>query len=590
MKKFFTFLAMAAVTVSAFALRPLEQQMANARMDLITPEAKHAMKMNAEQIKASIALGENIPGTMAQRTYNDGKVTWTLRVLMNTQKWCEIIPFVNPDDPDNPDAAIYYTFEEFPWYLVNYIISGVNNSNTSGSPDFYYAWNLMWPCMTYWKYIPDLAKEQGKTLTEVIKSMSEVPDYSAVDVTDMASMSADYCATFKEGYRNEEQGVEINPVINAQGNNYANWIAVNNYMFYSEGEYAFYNNGLPAMTYVDNTITSMLRFSGWDADTEVIDSRCQARVETLNTNGNVSKSSKTVSYKGTAVFEGFHPRDINIELANFHIFNFGNYSNSEDGSQGGGNVYDNDFKDVTRFYVMGTNDKFRVGYTGSGEDLKVGFDYLDPNTPTSTDELCFLRGALFMPAGSTDPHGSYTFIPEDYRTITIGDGEFIADFRVPEAYGYIVYFSDEGYSAQDGLAVANMGDYVPMYDDTTALNFGGSEGLLYQGQDAYGNNVKVMFQDMCKYHPNIDDPSIEEDMPAKTAVNEIFGEVAPLNITAANGVISVKAAEDAEVVVYNVAGALVNAAPAVAGETVSFNVDGGLYIVKVGKQAQKVVL
>ena len=74
-----------------------------------------------------------------------------------------------------------------------------------------------------------------------------------------------------------------------------------------------------------------------------------------------------------------------------------------------------------------------------------------------------------------------------------------------------------------------------------------------------------------------------------SGVKEVLAE-GNFNVSAHNGAISVMAGENGRVSIYSINGQLVKSVDAKAGQTVNVEAAKGLYIVKAGKKAVKVVL
>ena len=79
------------------------------------------------------------------------------------------------------------------------------------------------------------------------------------------------------------------------------------------------------------------------------------------------------------------------------------------------------------------------------------------------------------------------------------------------------------------------------------------------------------------------------DYTVGTGVESVVGEEGA-KVVAANGVISVVAANDVNVAVYSIDGSVVALGNVKAGETYEVAANNGLYIVKVGKTSCKVML
>ncbi|MCM1152934.1 MAG: hypothetical protein NC328_04715 [Muribaculum sp.] len=122
------------------------------------------------------------------------------------------------------------------------------------------------------------------------------------------------------------------------------------------------------------------------------------------------------------------------------------------------------------------------------------------------------------------------------------------------------------------------------------------DGLVLDGRDLVGNTFKGSFNGKAVYHYDKDNMNNTREVSINgTYVPEISGVASVaadenFAVAAQNGVITVVSGEAADVKVFNLSGAVVGAANVAAGVAADFNVEHGIYIVKVGKAAKKVIL
>lgn len=157
-------------------------------------------------------------------------------------------------------------------------------------------------------------------------------------------------------------------------------------------------------------------------------------------------------------------------------------------------------------------------------------------------------------------------------------------------YGYSTpYF----WSSTRGLTGALDGFSI-FFSTPTQFAFGTKDGFSLVGVDRAGNTYKISGIEEVMYHSDPENMRVAETVNVK-GNHEMNGvdfvvEDNGANVVAADGTISVIAANAVDVAVFNLNGSVVAKADVAAGETASFQVEKGVYLVKVGRNAKKVIL
>lgn len=157
-------------------------------------------------------------------------------------------------------------------------------------------------------------------------------------------------------------------------------------------------------------------------------------------------------------------------------------------------------------------------------------------------------------------------------------------------YGYTTPYY---WSSTRGLTGA-LDEFSIFFSTPTKFAFGTKEGLIFEGVDRSGNTYLLHGIEEVMYHNDPENMRVAETVNVKgdyemTGVDFVV-EDNGANVVAADGAISVIAANAVDVAIFNLNGSVVAKAGVAAGETASFRVEKGVYLVKVGRNAKKVIL
>lgn len=313
-------------------------------------------------------------------------------------------------------------------------------------------------------------------------------------------------------------------------------------------------------------------------------------------------------YAGSATVEGFVIHDYTLELPKIHVFNGGEIGPDVAGYE---DIYwyplgmpeVETWNPVNQFYLAACSDVLDVFVTDDG-----GYATEDP-TPFATanigvglivedaedSELNYVAGALFSKVGTEEPYGEWNQLKPGEYSFKIGSQQINVLTMSPEAGGMVPYGynrDDFPWSYSDGLRVCFHGSYKYMNEAKIAL--GTNEGLGMITYDQVGNSYSSTSKSNIVFHYDPANMQLTREISSVGDLEWVSGVGSVTAegdfIKAVNGVISVNPAKDTTVAIYTIAGNCVANKAVKANETVNFNVEKGLYIVKSGKKAVKVIL
>ena len=343
------------------------------------------------------------------------------------------------------------------------------------------------------------------------------------------------------------------------------------------GSTSVYNGEDGYVTGSDMTLT----FTEYDKDLNWLDFSLIGSLES-----NVKKYI-TINYSGDAAIYGMTDATSYFDPGQVHIFNTGvmDYDTSE-----WAYVYITEFDPVTRYYLMFTANGY--GYSDeNGMPLELTYeDGTVAGTNFSATELprtipyqiaqdadAFFcgYGALFASEDSQKPYGVWT-LPKGY--------EYDEDYTVLNQalpYELLLGAYTHAVSQQDGMHVVDQNYYYrnPQVGQTEFVIGDVNEGLRFTYVDSFGCNCLIQYKGDIFFHNNPEDYTKVEPLPAvgdENLVSVEKVETEKINVKVVGN--SIVAPEGAEI--YNLNGVRVNAN----------DLENGLYIVKVGKNAVKVVL
>lgn len=323
-----------------------------------------------------------------------------------------------------------------------------------------------------------------------------------------------------------------------------------------------------------------------------------------NFDGNLKYSSGqtcTFGYNGTVKVQGFEGVTNRMEIDKVTLYNAGIIDPETDENE----VffpYDS-YKPLQMVYFAvngagvqtSTRKQDDNNYT-FGVD-KVGCNFLQEGynfAPAAT--FNFVRGMLFFDTAGFNidkPFGVFNMVTPEEKNgrYTVNP---VANMILPVGMG------TNGWSGTLQLpkygVSALWNQYYTQLVAPTKIAVGTTKGFEMDATDKYGSRIVIacadtkakLFKDakdMTQYHQI----SVVGDIDF-SGVETVVGDEEVADVKAGNGVITVNATSDANVYVYALNGAMINATNVKAGQVKNIAVEKGAYVVKVGKKATKVIL
>lgn len=306
-----------------------------------------------------------------------------------------------------------------------------------------------------------------------------------------------------------------------------------------------------------------------------------------------------VSYNGTMMIRGFEGVVNRIEIGSLAIWNAGVLSGETD---------DND----TFFPITDWGPLQQLYFTANGTGLmaavykqndnnykfdisKVGTNFKGENVdvPDMTT-WNYIRGMMFAP---TNINMEKPEIICTVATPTVQSGKNVitpvANMMIPAGISGTAWSGTPQAPKYGVVGVLNQ--YYVSYGPKSQFAIGTTEGFQMNAFDTYNSNIVAACNAKIKYFNNPEDMTKYVEIPSVGSlkfggVDTVTGDYEAAKVTVANGKIMINAENDANVYVYALNGAMINAANVKAGEVKSIAVEKGAYVVKVGNKATKVIL
>ncbi len=337
-------------------------------------------------------------------------------------------------------------------------------------------------------------------------------------------------------------------------------------------------NGTEGYAFDDNTT---LYFANYDSELSYLE---------FGLNGSVSLNqtrSVKMDYAGDITILGLVARNNTFNVGEVHVFDCGDidYDNEDWGM-----VYLEEFEPVRRYWVAFSSTDFAYYNPETGGAFNDVYTSTQlPNSPgayTSSETATFrtFYGAFFAPEGSEKPYGNWA-LSNDW---IVENGDVMT---TPEAYELIQGAYNLDISNQDGTHYVEGNFYRNPQVGMAEYVIGDvNEGMRFVWVDRFGDFWDLSYKGEIFFHNDPTDylkfemiPSVgtealyEGRIDSPVSIEKItMPETEKINVKVVGN--SIVAPEGAEI--YNLNGVRVNAN----------DLENGLYIVKVGKNAVKVVL
>ncbi len=561
MKKFFTLVSLALCAVLGMQAELMDSS--KIKFEGVNPAYKQALAKKYTRSEL-LELSETNPSMVQRKAWQSGTFIWEA-YFQRMGKLSEVLELRGEDNE-------ILDHQDYPFYAARMIFYRYRQGEDIRSYNTEIDCLISWPTYRTWKD------------TDLNPALSL--DYVALD--DFIS-SPNTIKTFQwNNFSNPS--ANLAPSVNAQGQ-------ITSFPIWSNimGDVFSTYNGVDKLT-LTSSGTRVSRFTLESYDEEEDDTMLIPFDFYFSNN-----TSTSGRYNGPVELFDWIIEERTLDLTNLHMFNVGVIS-----SNTMPNDYDMPYNfpelgvdsywgPVKQFYMYGVSknaslviDSQDIAVPFDSQKLKISFT----GEPESVD---FMHGALFCETSVEKPYEYKWFLvqPKEWY-----DPLFDMTFWLmqPEPHTMVPSGLDkESYvwSLTDGMTVCYQGIERNPYQ--MAVVNGSTEGFLIDGVDIAENTYLCEeFKGKIIYHYDPKDMRLTEELESVgnyeyTGVSTVASEENAL-VTVANGAINVVAANGAEVAIFTLDGARVAAAHVNAGETYTFNGANGLYIVKVGKTACKVML
>lgn len=524
-------------------------------------------------IQNQIALGKDLGGI--KRTYTDRNgVMWNAQFLLQNLTLGDIL------EP-NPETNEPFTLAETGFGLCVYLLWQYEEIDGNLVPTTQIIQYLCWPTMYMW--------EQYWTWDGEKEWYDDKNWDIPVDLRDIRLVTfEDFCNENDWQSKTFTINGQVYPNVNPAGG-VQNWISVPMQIL---GVTSWLNqkDAYP----IENTTFTL---GEYDASEHIMNVNNVAIVQLAD-----GSSTRTLrcNYTGTGRLEGFNPTVYTPAMGDVHIFNAGVISSDILGDDDPYYRLDG-WSEVQAYYVVGVGEYMDVAWKDKAPFVdreSVAPVYSADLTPAqqTPDKVNYYRGYMFSNVGQEPNECQWNYLLPEWIVEYDDKGEPIFGYNdlIPtpgtfHSAGYNDAWADVfGCSA---FIDSNSITFMPGWYFTV----GSTEGTGMKGIDYYHNDDTMMTKTgKVYYHYNKNNMSDMRELSAVgtyevSAVESVVAEMG-VKVAAANGEINVVAADAADVTVYALNGAVVKSAKLAAGETMSVKADKGLYIVKAGKNAVKVVL
>lgn len=510
------------------------------------------------------------------RSYNQNGNIWQVRIQLRQQPMCELLTFADKDG--NP---VTYTFDQIPYYCAVYTITRQKPDEEVYSTLI--TFNLAWPSKYIWQQVwnyDGILDEDGSIPVEY-------RDYSPVTVSELAN-NPDCCRIFKEA-----TGLGAG---DPEGEKWSYFSMLPNQQL---GDPCLFDNQM-GYTFLDETVASTVDFSMFDSEEDwlKVNNRLFVRLAETSTSRRIQ-----CNYDGSSIIEGFtETREDVPAFGDLHLFNTGLMSSA---AMGDNNPFPGDFDAMTAFFYM-IGDKnllLSVDPTATKFDPTklVNGGLQLPEGENLTDHANYLKGYLFADAKYANDQNlnpeELGFSLQDYEEIREGEDIWYA-YIVPEVGGMVPYGvgdmnqNMEPWSETYGFRalIHNMNEFAAI---PSTLGWGYNKGFVCDLRNDFMKTFHIESDGKLFYHYDPKDMKLYRELALVgskeyNSVESVAAENA--TVVAADGVITVVPAEDANVAVYTLDGICLLNVNANAGQTVAVEAQKGLYVVTVNGASKKVAL
>lgn len=561
MKKIFTLMAAGLFGVAgmmAMPLRPAEVQ--QLRPQFTTEGLQKMRAQNFDKLVNGVDSDDAFT-----RSWTDSQGgTWELMLFNEELPLCDVLTFI--DDKGNEKK---YTFEELPFYQVS--LSLIYYPKNSSSYSRFGQFILAWPCNYYYKQIWEYGTWDIPE-NEIDWSIVLPSELCNEHGTNMISLF-------------EQTGSMANPDDSTGG--FSSWGILPAPLLKIPSQW----DGMTMYSQDGST----LDFKALDSADDSIELSTRVNFKQPADEGTRSASLR-INYSGQSRLEGFQHLDIDLpNFGDIYLFNTGVTSSEILGDE---TPFTEAFSEVTQFYTfMGdSNLVITVDEKGAFSPDKVGHQGLKDVPESELDKHAnIVYGYLYADAEfgkdtSKDPSIGSFKVFEPTEKIDEKGQKYLAAAPVPNVFmprGY----SDYLWSSEMGLVVV-VKNQLELADTDAQLAWGTTTGFHLSYPTIYDKYITAAGPDV-KVHYYYDPTDLSKVRIFSAVGTEEWNSVEGVEaengvqVIARDGMIVVNAAEKAPVAIFTLDGKLVKAVEA---ENVAVEAAKGVYVVRVGDKAQKVVL
>lgn len=556
MKKIFTLIGLVTLPLLSFAF-PVDSKQIERVGSKITPEIENHMRSLAQDVEfIQDTKDASTRKDVKQRIYNDGKFEYRL-VIANTGYKLTDWWYFKEQGKD-------LTFEDLPFYIVEYNLAKYNNEGKLvDRADCL----ISWPGYKMW----DITNPDSKT------------NYDMVPIEELANRGDDgFCNTFAHWDENNVLYLLEDKKLVC----YSMWSNKWGLKQVCEGEEA---------VFADPSASRMSQFSliSYDKEENWLYSANQFFF-LYGVNKNIPGQMQ-LNFDGEIRLQGFHPQNYVWDVTAVHLFNAG-YKDpmlipaSED-------PYDFDWEPKQKFWIYASTANNHVAMDEGLKAFtphKIFFSWNDdvPVSERINENYYSFYGPLYAPASAVeDPRGVYKMAkPEE---VWHEEYELMLQKVVPTDYSMIPrgVGTDYLWSDTDGFKCLYK-SYYQNLRHPGYLAFGTTDGLILRGKDNYGNTLSATYTGKIIYHYDPEDISKSREIDAVGEINSVESVAADNNIvvTAAGKTLYVKCNVATGVEVYSLNGMSVAKNAGAEGQTLAFELEKGMYLVKAGAKTYKIAM
>ncbi len=571
MKKLFTLIVGALVGAGAAGAAVVTPSHDLQSMHLeLSQEGVQKLQKRSQEIQTAVISGKDLGGY--KYVYEDNKGTfWNAQVLKQDMIMGDVVL-------PNPDTNEPFTLEEAPFYVVAYLLWRYDVDMAPVTQAIQY---VLWPTYYYWDQIFNWDGPLVDLGNDRYDIPSDLKDLRIVDFEEFCNDANGQSRTFI-------MSGDLYPKIRQDNMGVEAWVTIPSLELDIQSMYE------RSIAYVGTGST--FTFGEYDAAERIMNVNNTLSVVNKN---NQPLGTLRCNYSGVGRVEGFRPTTYAPEMGNIHILNRGVVSSETIDD----NPYYESWEELQRYMVFGEGKYLELEFDNPGKPIDQncspsdGFRfYFASDEVRNAENTNYFYGYMYSAVGQEPEECQWILTPPVEKVEMAGGKPYYYLDWEPKAGQFHSAYYDDNWANDFGL-VSFLEEYSSPMSVNTVFTVGSTQGSGLTGKDVYGNTVNMMTK-TGKVFYHYDENNIDNKRELATVgSHEITGAgiagivaEAGINVKVAQGNIAVTAAQNADVTIYSLNGAVVKSANLNAGETLNVKAAKGLYIVKAGKKAVKVVL